>query len=60
MDMRRLIKKAEKPVRKKIEATPPPEDKIVQPESQVPQSLIGAEAVVESEPELVVQANPPA
>jgi hypothetical protein len=47
IEMRQLIKKVEKPVRKKIETTSPPEDEIVQPESQVPEPLAESEPVVE-------------
>jgi hypothetical protein len=59
MDMRRLIKKAEKPVRKKIEVNPPPEDEIVQPESQNPEPIAELEPLVESEP-VVEEPTPPA
>ncbi|WP_341531792.1 hypothetical protein WKK05_37955 (plasmid) [Nostoc sp. UHCC 0302] len=47
IEMRRLIKKIEKPVRKRTEVIPPPEDEIVQPEIQVPQPLAELEPVVE-------------
>ncbi|WP_341531367.1 hypothetical protein WKK05_37245 (plasmid) [Nostoc sp. UHCC 0302] len=47
IEMRRLIKKFEKPVRKRTEVIPPPEDEIVQPESQIPESLFESEPVVE-------------
>ncbi|WP_341531784.1 hypothetical protein WKK05_37885 (plasmid) [Nostoc sp. UHCC 0302] len=47
IEMRRLIKKIEKPVRKRTQVIPPPEDEIVQPESQVPEPLVEPEPVVE-------------
>jgi hypothetical protein len=58
IEMRQLIKKIEKPVRKKIELIPPPEDEIVQPEIQIPEPLVESEPVVELEP--VVEPTPPA
>ena len=45
--MRRLIKKIEKPVRKRTKVIPPPEDEIVQPEIQVSEPLAESEPVVE-------------
>ncbi|MDZ8258913.1 hypothetical protein [Nostoc sp. ChiQUE01b] len=53
--MRRLIKKVEKPVRKKIEVNPTTEDKIVQPEIQVPQPLVESEPVVEPIPPAYIE-----
>ncbi|WP_341531476.1 hypothetical protein WKK05_35870 (plasmid) [Nostoc sp. UHCC 0302] len=47
IEMRRLIKKIEKPVRKRTEPTPPAGDEIVQLEIQFPQPLVESEPVVE-------------
>ncbi|WP_341530530.1 hypothetical protein WKK05_15355 [Nostoc sp. UHCC 0302] len=35
IEMRRLIKKIEKPVRKRTEVIPPPENEIVQPQAEL-------------------------
>lgn len=55
IEMRQLLKKIEKPVRKKIEVIPPPEDKIVQPEIQVPEPLVDPEPVVEPTPPAYIE-----